>query len=176
MKPWIWAIIITLVVVGCARQAEPPAEETPAEQVAPADTLTPQETAVKALVEKACALVLEKGQTPEGLKEVFARFEDPKGEFVQGEYYLFVNNLEGTVIAHEAQPQLIGKNLIDKVDANGVHMIADMVQIAKDKGSGWVDFQWEFPGTNEIRPKRAYIARPGQMEMFIGCGFYPVTE
>jgi len=176
MKPFIWLALVAILMAGCGKQAEPPAEETPAEQVAPAATLTPQEATVKALVEKACALVLEKGQTPEGLKEVFARFEDPKGEFVQGEYYLYVYDLKGNVLSHEAQPQLIGKNLIDEVDANGVHMVADIVQIAKDKGSGWIDFQWYYPGTNEIKPKRAYIMRPGQMDMFIGSGFYSVTE
>ena len=174
MKLWTVILVLALALVACQPKAEPAQE--PAEQTEPADTLTTEETAVMALVENAVASMLQDGQTEEGRKDVFARFEDPEGAFVQGDYYLFVYNLEGTVIAHEAQPELIGRNLLEKTDANGVKMIAEMVRIAQEQGSGWVDYLWPFPGTGEVMPKRAYVARPGSMEMFIGCGFYPSVD
>ncbi len=176
MKYVLSLLVISIFLFACTQQAEKqestpqtPAQET---EIATPDTLSTKDTAVMALVEKAVALVLEEGTTDDGLRKVFDRFEDPQGDFVDGDLYLFVYNLEGTVIAHEAQPQLIGKNLIEKVDANGVKMIAEMVQIAKEEGSGWISYLWPYPGTGEIKPKRAYIARPGSMEMFIGCGYY----
>ncbi len=73
-------------------------------------------------------------------------------------------------------PELVGENLIDKTDANGVKLIAEMVRIANETGSGWVDYLWPFPGTGEVLPKRSYVARPGDMEMFIGSGFYPSVD
>ncbi len=161
-----------LLLLGACTQAQKQQAEPKQEEIAKPDTLSARDTAVMALVEKAVALMLEQGTTEEGRQAVFAQFDDIKGQFVEGEYYLFVYNLDGTVIAHEASPELIGKNLIDKEDADGVKMIAEMVNIAKEKGSGWISYLWPYPGTGEIKPKRAFIERPGEMEMFIGCGFY----
>ncbi len=174
MKYFMVLFAMLLVFSACTKaQKDQAAQHQEAlQEIAPSDTLSARDTQVMALVEKAVALMLEEGTTDEGRRSVFDRFEDPDGEFVEGEYYLFVYNLDGTVIAHEAQPDIIGKNLIDKEDADGVKMIAEMVRIAKEDGTGWISYLWPYPGTGEIKPKRAYIGRPGQMEMFIGCGYY----
>ncbi|MCD4829220.1 MAG: hypothetical protein K8R90_07335 [Candidatus Cloacimonetes bacterium] len=77
MKLWIPLLITVLLIAACGQKAEPQ-QETLAEEPAPAETLTSQETAVIALVEKATALMLEEGATEEGRKAVFARFENPE--------------------------------------------------------------------------------------------------
>ncbi len=172
MKYLVLLIALLMVFAACTQEQKQEQKQEAQQEIAPADTLSARDTQVMALVEKAVAMMLEEGTTEEGREAVFAKFDDIKGQFVEGEYYLFVYNLDGTVIAHEASPELIGQNLIDKEDADGVKMIAEMVRIAKEEGSGWISYLWPYPGTGEIKPKRAYIARPGEMEMFIGCGYY----
>lgn len=183
MKVTVLLLLTAFVMIAACEPADTgkidqtsPEDRDSIAAVEPADTLTKEETRAKNLVDKAVKLMLAEGQTPDGQKAVFLRFENPDGGFIDGEYYLFIYDLSGTVLAHGAQPDIIGKNLIDKTDANGVKMIADMVRIAKEKGSGWIDYLWPYPGTGEIRAKRAWIARPGQMDMFIGCGFYPPMD
>jgi hypothetical protein len=62
----------------------------------------------KALVDKAVAFVKSSG-AEKGLEE----FNKPKSQFVKGEYYVFVYDLTGTMVAHPMNAKLVGKNLID---------------------------------------------------------------
>ena len=32
-----------------------------------------------------------------------------------------------------------------------------MVAVAKGKGEGWVDYNWPYPGTDEVKPKTSYV-------------------
>lgn len=40
---------------------------------------------------------------------------------------------------------------------NGKYMTREMVELAKNKGSGWVDYLFKNPDTSEIAPKSSYV-------------------
>lgn len=98
-------------------------------------------------------------------------FSDPKGGYVEGELYLFVVEFSGMTVAHGGSAALIGKNLKELKDADGKLFIQAMIDVAKGKGNGWVDYKWKNPKTGEVLPKTSYVEKLGD-NAFIGCGIY----
>jgi cytochrome c len=91
-------------------------------------------------------------------------------EFHDRDLYPFIYDLNGVNVAHGARPALIGKNLIDLKDQDGVYLIREMVKIANGSGNGWVDYKWPNPLTNKIEDKTSYIEKMGNY--FVGVGAY----
>jgi hypothetical protein len=74
-------------------------------------------------------------------------------------------------VAHGARPILIGKNLISIKDQDGKYLIQEMIELAKDKGGGWIEYKWPHPTTNKIEDKTSYIEKMG--DYFVGVGVRP---
>jgi cytochrome c len=91
-------------------------------------------------------------------------------EFHDRDLYPFIYDLNGLNVAHGARPALIGKNLIDLKDQDGIYLIREMVKIANGPGSGWVDYKWPNPITNKIEDKTSYVEKMGNY--FVGVGVY----
>ena len=119
------------------------------------------------LVSKALAFYQKNGQ-----EEAFKSFNDPKGAFVDGEYYIFVFDFNGVTLAHGTNQKLIGKNQTGLVDANGNTFVLEFIRIAKEQGNGWVDYQWSNPTIKKMQNKSTYIVRIPGVDLLIGCGFY----
>jgi cytochrome c len=48
----------------------------------------------------------------------------------------------------------------------------EMIEVAKTKGSGWVNYSWTNPVTKKVQPKTAWVQRIEGSDWFIGCGVY----
>lgn len=118
-----------------------------------------------ALVKKAVALVKQSGKD-----KAIAAFNNPQGDFVKGDLYVFVVDMNGKTLANGSNAKLIGKNVIDMKDADGKLFIKGFIDIAQSKGSGWSDYQWVDPVTKAIRPKTTYVEKVD--DIVIGCGIY----
>ena len=90
--------------------------------------------------------------------------------FNDRDLYPFIYRLDGVNVAHGARPALVGKNLINIKDPDGVLLIRKMVQVATSEGSGWIDYKWPNPVTNVIEDKSSYVERMG--DYFVGVGVY----
>lgn len=117
------------------------------------------------LVEKASSYYKAQGK-----ETAFKEFNNPKGQFVKDDLYVFVYDVTATIIAHPHSPALIGKNLYDVTDFEKKYFRRDIVNIAKTKGSGWVDYTYKNPQTNKIENKTTYLLRVG--DSIICCGAY----
>lgn len=95
-------------------------------------------------------------------------------EFHDRDLYPFVYDLKGVNVAHGAKPDLVGKDLIDFKDQNGKFLIREMIDAANGPGSGWVNYRWTNPTTNEIEDKSAYVEKMGQY--FVGVGVYRTEQ
>jgi len=91
-----------------------------------------------------------------GKAKALAAFSDPKGEFVKGDLYIYVLDLNGKMLAHP-KIDLVGKDFMVFKDADGKTFAVDIVKTAKEKGSGWVDYKWENPTTKAVDPKTVYF-------------------
>ncbi len=105
-----------------------------------------------------------------GKEKALQEISNPKGKWVKGELYVFAYDLSGVVIAHPINPKLIGKNLIDGPDAAGKTFRKDIAEVAKTKGTGWVDYKYKNPSTNKVEDKSTYLRKVG--DAIICCGTY----
>jgi cytochrome c len=105
-----------------------------------------------------------------GEDKAMEEFSNKKGQFVDGEFYLFMVDFTGMTVAHGGNPALIGKNMKDLKDADGKLFIQAMMEVAKGKGAGWVDYKWKNPKTGEVQGKSSYVVKLG--DAFLGCGIY----
>jgi cytochrome c len=119
----------------------------------------------KALGDKAVALIQESGQ-----EKAFAAFNDTAGDFVMKDLYIFVVDMNGTMLAHGATADLIGKDMMGFQDQTGKYPIKDMTEMAKTQSEGWVDYKWPHPITKSIGDKSTYFHKVG--DILVCCGFY----
>jgi len=119
----------------------------------------------KALVDKAVALIQESGQ-----EKAFAAFNDTAGDFVNKDLYIFVVDMNGTIVAHGATADLIGKDMMGFQDEVGKHPIKDMTEMSKTQSDGWVDYKWPHPLTKSIGDKSTYFHKVG--DLLVCCGVY----
>jgi methyl-accepting chemotaxis protein len=85
--------------------------------------------------------------------------------------YVFVYSYEGTALAMRAKRSLEGKNLIDLKDKNGVRIIYDLIQNAK-QGGGYVSYMWEKPSKKIEVEKLSYALGLPKWGWMLGTGFY----
>lgn len=103
--------------------------------------------------------------------QVFPRFNDINGGFVQDDTYVFVVGVKDLRMhAHGAMPRLVGRNVADLADANGKPIIRQMIDIVSSKGEGSLDYQWRNPITGKVESKRTFLLRVG--DYMIGVGYY----
>jgi len=119
----------------------------------------------KAMVEEAVAFFNANGK-----QKTLTEINTPKGKWVKGELYVFAYDLNGVVVAHPINPKLIGKNLIDVPDAAGKTFRKDIAEVARTKGTGWVDYKYKNPSTNKIEDKSTFLMKAG--DVIICCGTY----
>jgi signal transduction histidine kinase len=105
-----------------------------------------------------------------GKEKAFAEFNNPKGQFIDRDLYIFVFDLNGKTLAHGTNPKLLDKNLVDLKDADGKLFIKEFIDVANAKGKGWIDYKWPNPLTKTIEPKSTYIEKAG--DVLVGCGIY----
>jgi signal transduction histidine kinase len=122
----------------------------------------------KALVEKAATFVKSNGRD-----KALAVFNDPTGEFRDGELYIYA--LDGkdsnlTMLAHGANKALVGKPQLNVKDADGKSFNHETVAIASTKGEGWVEYKWSNPATKKIEAKISFIKLVDGI--ILGAGVY----
>jgi len=106
-----------------------------------------------------------------GIRSAAGKFNDTRGSFVRDDLYVFAVNLEsGKFEAHGMNPKWVGTDASDLHDVEGHPLIREMIELAKSKGEGTVDYVWRNPVTNAVEKKRTFIRR--ENGSLIGVGFY----
>lgn len=97
-------------------------------------------------------------------KEIaLAEFSNPQGRFAQGEQYIYVLDISGTMIAHGVNEKYVGKDFYHVQDSQGKSFIREIVDTANIKGSGWVEYKWIDPVSRTEQPKTVYFERVNNM-------------
>lgn len=94
-----------------------------------------------------------------GLAVALAEISNRKGPFVQGDMYVFAVSLKGIMVAHGYNEKFVGQNFMDVKDASGKKFIREIVKTANAHGSGWVDYEWYNPVTQEDLTKYVYFEK-----------------
>ena len=118
-----------------------------------------------ALVKKGVSAV-----TALGAEKAYAEFSMPAGKWVDRDLYLVVFKLDGTTLAHGANPKQIGVNVIDRKDIDGKEFVRERMELAKTKATFWQDYKYTNPSTKKIEPKTMYCER--QADTVVCGGVY----
>jgi cytochrome c len=109
----------------------------------------------KAMVEKAVALI-----RANGTEGAYPMFDDKtNNDFHDRDLYIVVYDLEGKCLAHGANAKLVGKDLSDAQDVDGVYYVKDRVKLATSQASFWQDYKFANPVTKKIEAKQTYCER-----------------
>jgi hypothetical protein len=92
-----------------------------------------------------------------GVEKALHEISNPAGQFKEGALYIFVYDLNGNVMAHGANANMIGKNLINTRDIDGNLYVMNLINLAKTKGKGWLSYKFPDPATHKIESKIACV-------------------
>lgn len=118
-----------------------------------------------AMVKKAVRYIRQNGKDA-----ALAEFSRPQGQFVDRELYIAALDLNGVMLAHGANPKLIGKMLLDIKDVNGKAFVREQIELARTKGGGWVEFEWVNPVSQKMERRSTYLERVD--DYFVLSGVY----
>lgn len=85
--------------------------------------------------------------------------------------YFFIYDYDGLSLMHPIKPELVGTNIYNLKDKNGVMITQELIKAAKQHG-GYVNFLWSKPSTNVITNKLAYAVGIDEWRWGIGTGVY----
>ncbi len=108
------------------------------------------ESEAKDLVKKAVVYYQKNGRD-----KALPEFQKQPGPFVDRDLYVTVYDLQGNCLSH-INSKMVGKNMLDLRDANGVYLIKDRVEASKKADSGWQEYQFFNPVSKKVEPKRMY--------------------
>jgi cytochrome c len=148
LKKMIYLLIICVFAAGSVYSAE---KSTAGE--------------AKKMVEMAAAYITANGEEA-AIKEI----NKSDGKFVKGDLYVFAYDMNAVMKAHPIDPKLIGQKLYDKADSKGKLFRKEIVELAKSKGSGFVDYTYRNPVSKAEEPKTTYIQKVGNL--IVCCGAY----
>ncbi|MFI4941575.1 MAG: methyl-accepting chemotaxis protein [Burkholderiales bacterium] len=120
-----------------------------------------------AMVKRAAEFIRTYGRE-EGMKEI----SDSQGQFIDRDLYLGMCDVTAKIIANGGNPRLIGIDGSKVKDVEGKYFVNEIMRVAQSPGSGWVDYKWVHPISNEIMTKTAYVETVGIDDLVISCGFY----
>jgi methyl-accepting chemotaxis protein len=107
-----------------------------------------------------------------GAERACGEFNDPEGEFADGQYYVFAIRVDGTWLAYSPYPSAVGQNGFGDgfaaKDADGKDFARAFVEIAQTSGRGWHDFRRLNPRNGETEPKSVYVELVD--DLVVGCG------
>ena len=124
----------------------------------------PDAARAQALLERAVAHYKE---VEESALAAFGR----KGKFVEGELYVYVISTKGVMLASGGPSSaLVGRDVTDLHDAAGKPFFREMLDKAKESGSGAVEYYWLNPIDNKMGRKLAYFQTVD--DRIIAVGYY----
>lgn len=85
--------------------------------------------------------------------------------------YFFVYDLQGRVLMHSRQPELVGQNLWNLKDSRGRPTIQRLIAQAR-AGGGYVDYLWQQPSSGRMVPKLGYVIAYERWGWMLGTGLY----
>ncbi len=86
--------------------------------------------------------------------------------------YLWINDLNGIMIAHAAKPALNNTSVLGMKDPNGVFIFQEFIKIGKASGEGYLDYLWPKPGSDQPVGKNSHVILFAPWGWIVGTGVY----
>lgn len=90
-----------------------------------------------------------------------------------GNEYFWINDMHPKMLMHPIKPELIGKDLTENKDPNGLHLFVEFVKVGKSEaGEGYVSYMWPKPNSPSPEPKISFVRQIKAWKWIIGSGIY----
>lgn len=89
-----------------------------------------------------------------------------------GKEYFWINDFDARIVMHPVKPELNGQDGAGMKDPNGFAMFTAFAATAKNKGAGFVDYQWPKPGKDKPVDKVSYVQAFTPWGWVVGSGIY----
>ncbi len=88
--------------------------------------------------------------------------------------YFVIQSLDDkySVLMHAGKPSLVGADILSLKDGNGKFFVKELGDLAKNKGSGYVDYVWPRAGSDEPVDKISYVEAFKPWNLFAMTGVY----
>lgn len=106
----------------------------------------------------------------DGRDAVIEFYNDPGT--VDGQWYVFIDHPDGTILSHPANPDLVGTDLSGYTDVNGKLFGPEILAAGTD--GRWVDYYFTDPSDGVDRQKYSWVIRYD--DLLFGSGWYQVPE
>jgi cytochrome c len=103
----------------------------------------------------------------QGPEKGYAEIDSKSRQFVQGDLYIAVVGLDGTLLAYGADGHRVGDNVMDLKDSDGKEVIKERVELAKKQPSFWQSYKFMNPVSKTVEPKQMYCER---LDETVVCG------
>ncbi|HYM34240.1 MAG TPA: cache domain-containing protein, partial [Steroidobacteraceae bacterium] len=121
----------------------------------------------KALLDKAVAYIKAHGQQA----FIDEANKGREGMFVERDLYVFAVSTDTLkYVVQPLNPRAIGLDCRATKDVNGRVFVKDLVDLAIRDGSASMEYQWNHPVTNEVKDKKSFVERVGNL--VLACGAY----
>lgn len=107
-----------------------------------------------------------------GAKEAFADFNNAVGSYVQGPLAIFVYDYEGKNLADGTNPSFVGKNLIERKDAEGVLITQKMIEMVNAYGKG----SFSYVEKNDYKVRYFESIEVPDGKFIIGSSYFPSSK
>lgn len=114
------------------------------------------------MVKKAVAFIKANGRD-----KSFSEINRKNGPFTDRDLYMVAYGRDGVVLAHGANPKMLGKNLMEIKDIDGKAFVKERVELAKTRASFWQEYKFTNPVSGNIEPKAMYCE---SMPDMVVCG------
>lgn len=104
-------------------------------------------------VNQACDLIEKEGTS------AFLKFKGNGSDFIFAGTYIWINDFNGKILMHPVRPDMENQIMIGLTDYNGKLFLSEMITLAKEKGSGWVDYSWKRSVSKEQYTKLVYVKK-----------------
>jgi PAS domain S-box-containing protein len=92
--------------------------------------------------------------------------------FADGEGYIFVATFDGRLLLNRALPELVGENIWNFTDSNGVKLVQELIAVAQQPGGGFVEYTWQKPDSDTTSLKLSYARGVPEWGWMVGTGLY----
>lgn len=123
-------------------------------------------------VNDACALLQKEGAA------AFPKFKGKNSPFIFSGTYIWIHDMDAVMLMHPIKPKMETQSFMGMKDPGGKLFFAEFNTVAKEKGSGWVDYLWPKPGEDKPSLKVSYVklCRADGKEVVVGCGVYDMSQ
>ncbi len=102
-----------------------------------------------------------------GLEDTVAYYNTP--ESIDGQWYIFIGDEDDALIAHAANPSLVGVPAVDVKGPNAYPSGAAVAAVADQDGE-WFSYTYPNPATGHVETKHSWMVRYGGLTF--GSGWY----